>query len=210
MLSIDELDAETLRIPIVGTSPLITHNWSEKAKRMMLDKQQGRKNPKENRDPQAEYEASKYRIYKEPKGKGSKPIEACGMPVVAFKSATTSAARFYDKSVSMVALRQFLFFKGIVTKADPQELFEIDGEPEMREDMVTVGINGTDLRYRAMFPEWRTTLQVTYIRSCISQKSVLSLVDAGGFGVGVGEWRPECNGQMGTYTIDRSREIEVL
>jgi hypothetical protein len=209
MMQIDELDAETLRIPVIGTSPLITHNWSEKAKRMMLEKQQGRKNPKENRDPQAEFESSKYRIYV-PKAKGGKPVEACGVPVVAFKSATTSAARFYDKSVSMVSLRQFMFFKGVVTKADAQELFQIVGEPEMREDMVTVGISGTDLRYRACFYEWSTTLQITYVKSCISQGSVLSLVDAGGFGVGVGEWRPEKNGQMGCYTIDRSRDIEVL
>jgi hypothetical protein len=197
-------------VPIIGTSPLIVHNWSEKAKRQMLDKQQGRKAPKENRDPQAEYEASLYRIYREPTGKSAKAVEAYGFPVVAFKAATTGAARFYDKSVSMVALRQFLFFKGIVTKADKQELFEIVGEHRMREDMVTVGISGTDLRYRAEFPEWSTTLTVTYVKSCIDKRSVLSLIDAGGLGVGVGEWRPEKNGQMGCYCIDPDKKVEVL
>jgi hypothetical protein len=153
-MQIDKLDAETLLIPVIGTAPLIVHNWSEKAKRQMLDKEQGRKTPKEHRDPTAEYEAAFYRIYKEPKGRSTKPVETYGFPVVAFKAATTGAARFYDKSVSMVMLRQFLFFRGVLTKADKQELFEIKGEPEMREDMVTVGVSGTDLRYRPMFPDF--------------------------------------------------------
>lgn len=32
------MELETVEITIVGTTPLIVHAWSEKAKRMMLDK----------------------------------------------------------------------------------------------------------------------------------------------------------------------------
>jgi hypothetical protein len=35
-------------------------------------------------------------------------------------------------------------------------------------------------------------------------------VDAGGMGVGVGEWRPEKKGMNGTYHVDTDREITVL
>jgi hypothetical protein len=42
-VQIDRIDAETLLVPIVGTSPLIVHNFSEKSKRAMLSSQQGRK-----------------------------------------------------------------------------------------------------------------------------------------------------------------------
>lgn len=199
-VQIDRIDAETIRIPIVGTSPLIVHRFSEKAKRQMLDNMQGRKSPKETKDPQAEYEACFYRL----KGHGY------GFPVVAFKLATIGAARFYPRNaVTMTALKQFVFFRGDVGD-DGQSLAPIDGSPVMREDVVRVGRGGTDLRYRPMFPEWSTTLEVTYVKSALTRGSVLSLVDAGGLGVGVGEWRPERDGDFGTYRIDPTKDVEVI
>jgi hypothetical protein len=214
MIQIRELDAETIDVPIIGTAPLIVHNWSEKARKQMLEAMQGVKSPKENKDPHAEYQATLYRIYREPKttrAKGkAEQVEAYGFPAVAFKAATTSAARFYDKSISMTALRQFMFFKGILTKGDPQELFEIVGTPEMREDPVKVGVSGRDLRYRAQFLTWSATLTVTYVKTSIDKGSVLSLIDAGGLGVGVGEWRPERNGQFGTYRINPDKPVVTL
>lgn len=204
-ISIAKIDSETLWVPIVGTTPLIVHNFSEKSKRQMLESQQGKKKLKEPRDPQAEYQASLYRIA------DVEGNDRYGFPVSGFKAATTGAARFYDKSISMTALRQFLFFRGIYTKADPQQLVEIFGEPEIREDVVRLsGPSKTaDLRYRAMFPEWTCVLEITYVRSSIDRNSVLSLIDAGGLGCGVGEWRPEKRGEFGTYRVDTSREVQM-
>lgn len=206
-IQIDRIAAETIRVPIVGTSPLIVHNFSEKSKRQMLEAQQGRKRLKEVRDPQAEYEAAFYRIADPATGE-----TRYGFPVTAFKAATTGAARFYGKSISMTALRQFMFMRGILTDADPQQLVEIIGEPRMREDVVRLGgpSRSADLRYRPEFPNWRASLEVTFVTSSISRQSVLSLIDAGGLGIGVGEWRPEKRGEFGTYAIDQNREIEVV
>lgn len=198
-LNISRIDAETLSVPIVGTTPLIVHRFSEKAKRQMLDNMQGRKTPKQPKNPQEEYEAAFYRTK-----------DGYGFPAVAFKAATVGAARFYDKSVSMTSLRQTLFFRGIISDACTQPLFEIEGEPRMREDPVVVGRGGTDLRYRPEFSEWSTVLTVIYVRSSLTRESVLSLIDAGGMGVGVGEWRPEKSGDFGTYQIDPTRDVEVL
>ena len=200
-IQLNKIDVETLNVPIIGTTPLIVHRWSDKAKRQMLDAQQGKKKVKEVRDPQADYESSFYRI-------ATDDGDRYGFPVLAFKAATIGAARFYDKSVTMTSLRQMLFFKGILTKADPQQLVEIDGEPHMREDVVRVG-QGTDLRYRGEFTEWSAVLNVSYVTSSLSRDSVLSLIDAGGMGVGIGEWRPQKSGEFGTYMIDHSREIEA-
>lgn len=205
VVQIARIDAETMHVPILGTSPLIVHNFSEKSRRQMLEAQQGKKKVKEIRDPRAEFEAAFYRIAKED------GTEGYGFPVTAFKAATTGAARFYDKSVTMTALRQFLFMRGVMTKADPQMLVEIVGTPEMREDVVRLGgaSRSADLRYRPMFPEWSCTLIVTYVKSSIDRNSVLSLIDAGGMGIGVGEWRPEKRGEFGTYQVDTTKEIEV-
>jgi hypothetical protein len=199
-VSIDQIAAETLRVPILGTGPLIVHRFSEKAKRQMLDNMQGRKSPKQVKDPDAEYDAAFYRLND----------GRYGFPVIAFKAATIGAARFYPRNaVTMTGLRQCIFFHGELG-TDGFALAVIGGEPKMREDVVRVGRGGTDLRYRPEFPEWSTELEVTYVTSALTRGSVLSLIDAGGMGVGVGEWRPERGGDFGTYQVDPTREVIPL
>lgn len=203
-LKIDSLAKETMLVPIRGTSPLIVHRFNEKAKRQMLDAMQGKKKVKTIRDPQADYEEAFYRWSDQSTGEAG-----YGFPVIAFKAATISAARLYDKSITMTGLRQQLFFRGVLGD-DGQQVAIIEGEPKMREDVVRLGMSGTDLRYRPVFNQWTTTLEVTFIRSSISKDSVLSLIDAGGLSVGIGEWRPERKGDFGCYEIDSSRQVQVI
>jgi hypothetical protein len=199
-LQIDQINAETIRVPIVGTAPLIMNAWSAKARRQLLDTQQGRKTPKVARDPEADYEAAFYRA-----DDGS-----YGFPVLAFKSATVEANRFYGKSVTKVGLRQALFFSGVYSKSANQSLVPIHGEPRMREDVARPNGRGADLRFRPEFLEWFSELTVTYVLASLTRASVLSLIDAGGLGTGVGEWRPEKGGDFGTYRIDPTRDVEVI
>lgn len=194
---VQPLKLATLQIPIIGTSPLIMHAWDAKSRQQMLDSFQGRKPPKEPKNPQAEYEAAFYRL----------DDGRFGFPVLAFKAATVEASRFFGKSVTKVGLRQCLFFTGIYSKSAGQSLVAIDGEPVQREDVVRVGISGRDLRYRPEFSEWSATLDVTFVKSMLTTDSVLSLVSAGGLGTGVGEWRVEKDGDFGTYAIDPTREV---
>lgn len=202
---ISKIGTETLLVPILGTSPLIVHKFSEKSKRQMLDNMRGVKTPKQPKDPDAEYEAAAYKL----------DDGQYGFPSIALKSATVSAARFFDKSVTMVGLRQTIFIRGEFSKVENQDMLRItapDGSPTnpvMREDVVRVGQGGTDLRYRPMFTEWAAVAEVTYVRSMLTRDSVLSLIEAGGLGVGIGEWRPEKKGDMGTFVIDQSRDVEV-
>lgn len=199
-ISISRIDTETLRVPLLGTAPLIVNKFSEKAKRQMLDAMQGRKTPKQPKDPQADYEAALYRL----------DDESYGFPVIAFKAASVSACRFFGKSMPMTLARQCIFFDADFSKRDGQKLARIEGTPHMREDVVTVGMNGHDLRYRPEFTEWSTSVEVTYAKSMLTRESVLSLIDAGGMGVGVGEWRPEKKGDFGTFQIDETRDVEVV
>jgi hypothetical protein len=198
-IEISRIAAETLRVPLIGTSPLIVHRFSEKARQQMLDNMQGRKSPRQVKDPDTEYQAAFYRI-SEPTG--------YGFPAIAFKSATVGGARFYQ-GVTMRELKGFIFTRGEMGE-DGQQLVRIDGEPHMREDVVRVNRGGTDLRYRPEFKTWRTILTVTYVTSALTRDSLLSLIDAGGMGCGIGEWRPERDGDFGTYQVDDSREIEVV
>ena len=200
-IEISRIGTGRMLVPIIGMTPLITHKFSEKAKKQMLDAMQGRKNPKAPKDPEAEYIAAAYRL----------DDGGYGVPAIAFKSATVSAARFFGKDVTMVGLRQTLFFSGEMSKTEGQMMVRIEGgDPVRREDVVRVGNGGTDLRYRPYFAEWGATLDVLFVKSMLTSESVLSLIEAGGLGVGVGEWRPEKRGDMGTFCIDETREVEFV
>lgn len=198
LIEISRIAEERMRVPILGTSPLIVHRFSEKAKRQMLDAAQGRRTPKEPKDPVAEYEACLYRL----------PDNRYGFPADSFKQATVSAARFYGKQLTMTALNQFVFFLGEIGD-DGRQMVEIVGEPKMREDVVRVGRGGSENRFRPQFYPWHATLEVVYFTSVLTRESVLSLIDAGGLAVGIGDWRPERHGTFGTYRIDPEAKIEV-
>ena len=203
---ITKIGTERLRVPIVGTAPLIVHRWSEKAKRELLESQQSKKKTKEPRNPEEEYENSLYRMALKDGGEGY------GFPSLAFKSSIVETFRFFDKSVTKVMLQQSVFVHGILTKADPAPLIPIASEPAkpiMREDIVRIGQSGTQNRFRGEFTEWRATLDLTFVTATLSRETMLSLIDAGGMFVGVGEWRPEKSGESGTFTLDDA-EVEVV
>lgn len=199
-IQISSINVETLRVPLVGTAPLIVHKFSEKAKRQMLDAMQGRKTPKEAKDPEAEYQAAFYRL----------DDDGYGFPVISFKAAAVGGCRFFGKKLPQTVARQCLFLNAEFSKRDGMKLARIDGTPHMREDVTRVGMGGADLRYRPEFTEWSTTVEVTYVKSMLTRDSVVSLIEAGGLGVGVGEWRPEKKGDFGTFMIDQTRDIEVV
>lgn len=197
-IEIQRLDTEILTIPIIGLTPLIMHNFSAKAKKQMLDAMQGKKKLKEIKDPEKEYDDA---FYKFKDGR-------FGFPSMGFKRATVSACRHYGKSVSMVITMQSIFVRGELG-VDDKMLVPINGIPHIREDVVTVGMGGHDLRYRPYFSDWSADLEVTYVSTTISRDSVLSLVEAGGLTVGVGDWRPEKKGDFGTYAIDQTKNVET-
>lgn len=182
---------EIVEVGIKGTAPLIVHRWSEKAKEMMLAAQQGKKTAKQPKDPARDYEESMYRF----------DDGGHGFPVLGFKAATvTGAGRTFGKSVRMTELRLAMSFLADGTGTDGTQLTRITGEPQMREDMVRVGMGTADLRYRAEYRDWSAVLRIAYLPHMIDIESVVALVQAGGIN-GVGEWRPEKDGVFGTYEV---------
>jgi len=179
-------------VRIIGLRPLIFHKWSEKAKRMMREKQQ-KKAAKghEVRDPQAEFEASFYR-----NSNGE-----IAFPAIALKKALTGACRNVT-GVTMTLVRGAVFVVG-----DHEGLVRVDykGEPEMREDAVTVGIDSADLRYRGQLTEWSMELTIKHNVSVISAEQVINLFRVAGFACGIGEWRPEKSGDYGQFDVQMGK-----
>ena len=190
IIEIKPPNLQILELELFGTSPLICHAWSEKAKKQMLDKQMKKAVVgKEAKNPEQDFKDSLYPLPK-PNGNGSE----YGFPAVAFKAAAVRAASNLD--ITMVQARQMFH-----VLPDQGDLVEIDGSPTMREDMVRLNGKTADIRYRGEFKTWKTTLKIRYNADVISDEQVVNLFNLAGFSVGVGEWRPERNGSFGCFNL---------
>lgn len=179
-----KLDIMFLELHIVGDTDLITHKWSEKAKKEIRDKQQKvAKQAKQKRDVKQEYLDS---LYEHPDG-------GYGLPAVCFKSSAVDACSHID-GITKVEARGSFHVQGELVKIEFKKLY-------MREDMVRIGMGVADLRYRGAFKDWKCTLNIRYNARVIQPAQIANLFNTAGFAMGVGEWRPQKNGSYGMYHV---------
>jgi hypothetical protein len=194
-IELPRLNVQMLQITLIGDAPLICHAWSEKAKRLMLDKQMKKaKQGKEAKSPEADFMESLYWLTDKPAEPSfDVPADArFGFPAVGFKAAAVSACRFVD-GVKMTEMRGAFHIMG--------DMVEIDGRPTPREDMVRVGMGTADIRYRGEFRDWSALINIRFNASALSAEQIVNLFNVAGFGVGVGEWRPERDGSFGLFHV---------
>jgi hypothetical protein len=182
-ISIPPLSISIMKLTLIGDSPLITHQWSAKAKKMMLDKQMKKATgAREAKNPEQDYKDS---LYVHPDG-------GYGFPAIAFKAAAVDAATFVD-GITKVEMRGAFHIN--------DELVKIEGSPAPREDVVRVGMGTADLRYRAEFKKWKTTLTIRYNSRAISAEQITNMFQNAGFAIGIGEWRPQKDGRNGMFHV---------
>jgi hypothetical protein len=194
-------------IKIVGDTPLIVHAWSEKAKRMMLDAQQKttKTKAKEARDPYDDFIQSMYWLTEKPESTPEafqKAIEngaKFGFPVTGIKQASNSAAYRQNWVKNQMELRGSYFLR--TPYGDMAEI--VSDTPIMREDMVRIGNGSAEHRYRGEFRNWSMEFLMEYNENGnMTIEQILNCIDAGGLVCGIGEWRPEKDGDFGRYHIE--------
>jgi len=191
---LQKLDVKNINIKIKGLSPLIMHRWDEKAKREMLDKQMKKTVKRAAKDPEAQFEAS---VYKLEDGR-------LGFPADAFKASMVRGADLLggkDVGMAMVRMRMAFFVHGEYSGIDDRDLVPIEGTLSMREDMVRLNGKSADIRYRGQVQEWKATVRISYNASIVSFDQLVNMLNAAGYGVGVGEWRPQKNGMFGRFEV---------
>ena len=210
VVKIMPLDIKRAKIKIVGDSPLIVHAWSEKAKKMMLDAQTKatKTKAKDVRDPYDDFIQSLYWLEGKPEESTIEAFEASvkagakwGFPVGAIKQAGNAAAYRSGWVKNQMQLRGSYFLQ-----TEYGEMAEIKGSiPEIREDMVRIGMGSADLRYRGEFKNWYMDLILEYNASSdLTVDQIVNVINAGGYIVGIGEWRPEKDGTFGRYHVEIS------
>lgn len=218
VLEITPIEVTKFNVRIIGDTPLIMHAWSEKAKREILGAQQFDANgkkikiAKEPRNPVVDFINSMYWMTEKPDVNNYMKTEECeelfnkaivegakfGFPVTAFKQAAISASYRLGWTKDKMSLRGVFYID-----ADENGLVEIKSDvPEMREDMVKIGMGTADIRYRGEFKNWYTDLTINYnANGKYTLNDIVNIINAGGYVCGVGEWRPERDGQNGMFHI---------
>jgi len=193
---IPEIKLTTMKVRIEGDSPLIVHAWSEKAKKMMLDKQMKKATKgKDAKDPWMDYCESMYWLDGMPDSPTEDDIKSArfGFPACAFKAAAVDAGYQQGVLAKKTTARGAFHILG--------DMVEIEGAPNMREDMVRIGMGTADIRYRGEFKEWSAVLTIRYNPQVMSAEQIINLINMGGFANGVGEWRPSKDGSYGTFHV---------
>lgn len=197
-IELPALQIDTVLIPIVGDSPLICHAFSKKAQEQMLAKQTKKASVgREAKNPWRDFCESLYWLDGMPVEPAEADVEGgrFGFPAIAFKSAAVTACTSIS-SITKIAARQAFHID--------QEFVELTGVPSMRQDVARVGMGVADLRFRGEFSPWTTILPVKFNAHLLSAEQVVNLFQTAGFAVGVGDWRPERDGQFGRFHVGES------
>lgn len=207
ILEIRPIEIQMAKIRIVGDTPLIMHAWSEKAKREMLEKQMKvtKTTAKTAKNPVEDFIRSMYWLTDMPKEMTIEAFDDAiengarfGFPITAFKQAAISAAYRMGWAKDKMSLRGAFFIEG-----DENQMLEIKSDkPEMREDMVKVGMGTADIRYRGEFQNWYADMTIKFnANGQYTLEQIINIINAGGYVCGVGEWRPERDGQYGMFHV---------
>ena len=208
VIEITPIRIKKASLRIVGDSPLIVHAWSEKAKREMLDKQMGKNQAKKKaaKNPVEDFINSMYWMTEKPQDTTEEAYEDAvangakfGFPVSGLKQSAISAAYRMGWVKDKMGLRGTFFID-----ADEDGLIEIKGDaPIMREDMVKVGMGTADIRYRGEIRNWFADITISYNElGKFNLQDIINVLNAGGFVCGLGEWRPERDGQYGMFHVE--------
>ena len=193
-IKLKPLNIWEIKFTIVGTSPMIQHAWSQKAlASLRMTAQERRKQPKVSRDPDAEAQGAMYTLNDKP-----------AFPLLMLKASMINAAH-KDLGIEKTLVKKSFF----IPAENPERLIEMEcSEPIIREDIVRIGMSQTDIRYRPEFKEWRVKVTAHYDADNLNDGDIVNLVNRAGFGVGVGEWRPEKGGEFGRFKIDNTDTVE--
>lgn len=190
----------------------------------------GKTKKRESKDPISDFAASMYWLTPMPEVLTEETVEEAvksaqfGFPLNALKIAANSAAYRLGWVKDRMGLRSSYFIlpnvdghyggelvpneklKEIeivpnVFKSHP--MIEIHSDvPIMREDMVRVGMGTADIRYRAEFQNWWADITIQYNKNgAFGLADIVNVINAGGFCCGLGEWRPEKDGDYGRFHV---------
>jgi hypothetical protein len=167
-----------------------------------VDKQMKKaKQAKEAKDPWMDFCSSMHWLTPMPVKPTKDDVKKAkfGFPAIGFKAAAVDACSHVDGITKVVARGAFHIDQEMVEITHPEP-------PSMREDMVRIAMGTADVRYRGEFTEWEATIPVRYNENVLSADQIVNLFEIAGFAIGIGEWRPQKDGQNGRFHVAKEGE----
>lgn len=192
---------ERLTTLVIGTAPLIAHKFSEKLRKMILDKHMGEASAgREKKDPTANYEAARYRL-----PDGSDGVPAGGVKAAIVDGFGKDAGVFVSKAKGAIRVEPDDVGTNLVRIITPTA-------PRMREDVVRNESGVVDIRHRPEYFPWGMKISIEFLPQIASAKQVLQAIARSGFMIGLCEWRPSSkqskSGSYGTWRLATGEEVE--
>lgn len=180
----------SVRLRIIGVTPLFQNRMANKAKQTLLVG--GMKKGRADRvaikhDPFQEYRDSAEILPTGP--------TALGLRVVAVKAAMSTAA-LETPGLTKTSAQRLLFMPG--------DFVPLYGTPQLRMDVVrSADINRTpDVRTRAFLPKWGAEVEIQFVSPQLSVAGVVALLCNAGVLIGVGDYRQEKGkGAFGSFRV---------
>lgn len=198
VIEIPAINKKTCKVRIVGKTTIIVHRFSEKIQKQILDKMKKKaKQAKPAKDPEQEYRDSLYWLDKNgrmmlPNGDPAKHKHGFGFPSRGFKKAMVSACRNIE-GVNMTLARNAFHIMNELTPLLNHN-FRTFAIPHRRTEPLRIQGKSMDIRSRGEFTSWAAILLIEYNANVITAEQIMNLVNVAGFGVGIGEDRPDKTG----------------
>ena len=193
-IDVIELKQGTLKLNILGTTPIILNRLPEKAKRELFypgkKKTRADKESKLKHDPWEEFRDSPY-LDQSADG----PTRIQGLSTW-FKQSIRQVAIDTPGAATKAGLGRLMHVRG--------ERIPIYGQPFLRCDVVIqAGMSrAPDIRTRCCIPQWATSIEIDFAMPHLSAKAIAALAARAGVFVGVGDWRAQKgSGNFGSFEI---------
>lgn len=189
-IEIQPVSVGTIKLRIIGTTPLFQNRMSAKVKQGLLVG--GRKKTAAERVAIKHHPLEEYRNSAEIVKSGP---TALGLRVVAIKKAMCDAA-IETAGMKKAGAQRLLFMPG-----DHAPLY---GTPKLRMDVTrSADIARTpDIRTRAFLPKWGAEVEIRYVKPQMSQHAVVTLLVNAGMLIGVGDFRQQKGaGAYGAFRV---------
>jgi len=206
IIVIPGVETKTLMTLLIGETPLIVHNFSQKHRDQILKKHMGEASGgRQKKDPVANFEAAKYVSVD-----GWEGIKASGLKGMLVKGFSKESGVPRTKAKGSVYVQADCIETNLVRLIYPKEPKhiakrphfpnEIGRVPRCREDVVRNESGVVDIRHRPEYWPWAVLLRIKFIPTVCSEKQLLQALAVAGMTDGQCEWRPGSkNSDTGTF-----------
>lgn len=193
---VQQLNCNTITVPIVGKTPLLMDRMSEETMENILKKQTGeaKSGSKKLRDLDKEV---KLAIHKTSTGKVGFP--AAGFKRGMIESASFVGDKFFSKKLVSGGVRILNGEEGLIPiKYSKMDVFQHN--------------IGHNVKFSPQFHDWSCELVIQYDANNISAQDIVNLLNYAGMYIGVGSFRPHCSqggsGEFGSYSVRETTKME--